>query len=223
MTPFQDEFQRVRDGLSLQESEDTWGTIAAALETFKRVVERSSSEVPQDIVTALRSQARAINNSITSERSRLSGTAVDLLAASATELTSYFDPLLPLFVPTLLALSSRPNKVFVSRARACLNTIISSTQSPAIIPFLVPHLHDKSVSLRLTLAEAALTCLNCANPPDLQKESRAKEVEFLIKATAVDADGDIRKYGRKLFDSYKILLPERVNKYELPFVTLYII
>lgn len=205
------ELERAQAALSLKESEDTWAAIANALVKLKQVIERDSADIPLQLVLILRTQAQAINSAVTSERSRLSGYALDLLSTSATALGNTFDPLLPLFVPTLLALSTRPNKVFVSRARTCLNTIISSTQSSTILPFLVHHIHDKAVSLRLTVAEAALAYLNCANPPDVQREARAKEVESLIKAAAVDANAQVRKYGRDLFDAYRVLLPDRLS------------
>lgn len=206
------QLRQVKDALILKESEDTWNTIAKGLETLKRIVERNSSVLPDELILALRSQEQAINSAVSSERSRLSGHAIDLLATSVMELGNAFNPLLPLFVPTLLTLSSRPNKVFVNRARTCLKTIISSTQSPWLLPFLAQHAHDKAVSVRLTVVEAALTYLNCANPPDVQKEARAKEVELLIKTAAVDANADVRKYGRQMFDAYKVLLPERINR-----------
>jgi hypothetical protein len=206
-----DQVRRVSQLLALTESEDTWGDIAAALETLKQVVQNRAADIPQEVAALLRSQTQAINSAVLSERSRLSGSAVDLLATSATELAGSFEPLIPLFVPTLLNLSSRPNRVFVTRARVCLVAMASSTQSSAMLSFLVHNLKDKSTSLRLTLAQTALTYLKCANPPDLQKESAAKQVETLIKMTAIDANAEIRKYGRELFDAYKILLPERIT------------
>ncbi|KAI0085118.1 clasp N terminal-domain-containing protein [Irpex rosettiformis] len=210
------ELQGVKDTLSLKESEDTWGAIANALVTLKQAIQHNSTELPDKLVVTLRAHAQAINNAATSERSRLSGHALDLLSTSVIELGNTFDPLLSLFIPTLLTLSSRPNKVFVSRARDCLNTIVSCTQSSVVLPLLVHHIHDKSTSVRLTVAETALTYLNCANPPDVQREARAKDVELLIKAAAVDANADVRKYGRDLFDAYKVLLPERVHSFTAP-------
>ena len=71
------------------------------------------------------------------------------------------------------------------------------------------------MSLRLAAAEVMLLCLKSFNPPDLEKESRAKEIEATIRATAVDANADVRKVARKIFDAYKILLPRRVQRYVL--------
>jgi hypothetical protein len=42
-------------------------------------------------------------------------------------------------------------------------------------------------------------------------------VEDVIRATARDASADVRKLSRKVFEAYKALLPERVDKYVDPF------
>ena len=63
-----------------------------------------------------------------------------------------------------------------------------------------------------------MACLNCFNPPDLEKDVRARLVEDVIRVTARDASADVRKVSRKVFEAYKALLPRRVDKYVLHFV-----
>ena len=203
----------IRESMLLNESEETWDKIASAIRTLQTVVQEDSSSAPEYMCTALRSLASPLNRSISSERSRLSGAAMDLINIAVTELGRAFEGLLPIFLPTLLAMCARPNKVFVSRARACLITIVESTQSPQILGFLLRSAKDKSTSLRLAVSEVALACLHSFNPPDLQKDSRGQEVEGLIKAFATDANADVRKVGRKVFEAYSILLPNRVDRY----------
>ncbi|KAI0791975.1 clasp N-terminal domain-containing protein [Abortiporus biennis] len=161
---------------------------------------------------ALRSLSRPLSSAILSERSRLSGVAIDLVNQSAELLGKSFDILIPIFLPTLLTVCARPNKVFISRGKTCIINIVQATQSPSILSYLVESAKDKNVTLRLSAAEAALACLNSFNPPDLEKEARGKEVESIIKSTATDASADVRKIGRQLFEAYKILLPQRVEK-----------
>ncbi|KAI9067369.1 hypothetical protein FKP32DRAFT_1609511 [Trametes sanguinea] len=160
---------------------------------------------------ALRASSRPISSALNSERTRLSGTATESIATSVNALGRAFEPLIPHYLPTLLTLCSRTNKVMVTRAKGCIHAIIEHTQSPSILHYLAESTKDKSVSLRLAAAEAVVLCLNSFNPPDLEKEQRAKEIEAIIRVTAVDASADIRKVGRKIFDSYKILLPGRVK------------
>jgi hypothetical protein len=54
--------------------------------------------------------------------------------------------------------------------------------------------------------------MNCFNPPDLEKETRARDIETIIRIAARDAHADVRKVSRKLFEAYKLLLPSRVER-----------
>ncbi|KAG6868907.1 hypothetical protein C0993_007681 [Termitomyces sp. T159_Od127] len=94
--------------------------------------------------------------------------------------------------------------------------IIETTQLSAILSYFVQSIEDKSVSIRLAAAEGTLACVNCFNPPDLEKEARASEVENVIQAAAKDAQADIRVIGRKLFEAYRVLLPTRVDSFTGP-------
>lgn len=208
-----DGFRSVDDALCLTETEETWESIATAILQFQTILQEEATTQPGYFTDTLRKHALSINKCIKSERSRLSGAAMDMLSTAATELGRSFEVLLSLFLPTLLTLCGRPNKVFVTRARACLFNIIESTQSPQILTYLLRCSEDKSISLRLAVAEAALICLQSFNPPDIQRDSRAQEIETLIKFTATDANADIRKIGRDIFQSYSILLPTRVEQY----------
>ena len=205
------ELDSIRDKLAIPESEESWDTLAKAIVRFTTLINNGASNFPNEVATGLRSLARPLNNAVLSERSRLSGAALDLLKAAAEGIGKTFDGLIPLYIPTLLTLCSRSNKVFISRAKACMIHFIESTQAPTILSYLAEAAKDKSLSLRLSAAEGGLACLNSFNPPDLEKEARAREVESLIRSTATDASADVRKVGRQLFEAYKILLPHRVD------------
>ncbi|OBZ68143.1 hypothetical protein A0H81_11888 [Grifola frondosa] len=115
-----------------------------------------------------------------------------------------------------LAALSKGNAVFVTRARTCITTIIEHTHSPTILSYLADAVKDKSASLRLAAADGVLACLNSFNPPDLEKEQRAREVEDIIRAIATDASADVRKAARRIFEAYKVLLPTRVESFTEP-------
>ncbi|KAI0823393.1 clasp N-terminal domain-containing protein [Trametes gibbosa] len=174
------------------------------------------TSIEVNLAAALRASSRPINSALNSERTRLSGTATDFIKTAVNALGSAFEPLIPQYLPTLLILCTRANKVFVTRAKECIHAVIEHTQSPSILHYLAESVKDKSVSLRLASAEAVVLCLNQFNPPDLEKEPRAKEIEAIIRATAVDANADVRKVARKVFDAYKILLPRRVQRCVMP-------
>ncbi|KAH9929549.1 clasp N-terminal domain-containing protein [Epithele typhae] len=171
------------------------------------------TSIEVNLVSALRSTVRPVNSAINSERTRLSGNATDLLTMAVTALASEFEPLVPHYFPALLNLCTRTNKVFITRAKAAITALVENTHAPSIIHYSFVSITDKSVSLRLAAAETLLACLKTFNPPDLEKEQRAKEIEAAIKATAIDASADVRKVGKQLWEAYKILLPARVHGY----------
>ncbi|KAK0225765.1 clasp N terminal-domain-containing protein [Armillaria fumosa] len=202
--------------LTLIETEESWDIIATSIKTLSQICQDGGCDYPEILVPSLRSLSAPITSAIKSERTRLSGVAIECITELATGLGTSFEPLLPVFFSTLLSVCARSNKVFVTRARACILLIIESTQLPSILPYFVHSIKDKSTSLRLVAAEGVLTCLNCLNPPDLEKEVRAREVENVIKATTRDANADVRKTGRKLFEAFKVLLPDRVDNFIAP-------
>lgn len=207
-----DELELTRASLSLAETEETWETISNGLQRVIALSKGGACEYPTTLTTCIRSMYRPISAAAASERSRLSAAAVDCVAALAMGLGPSFDPLIPLFIPTLLSLCSRPNKIFISRAKATLQTIIDQTQLISLLPFFVGALRDKSTTLRLIAIESVLACVQCFNPPDLEKDARARDIENAIRLTATDASADVRKISRGVFDAYKILLPLRVQR-----------
>ncbi|PIL36065.1 hypothetical protein GSI_01725 [Ganoderma sinense ZZ0214-1] len=211
-----EELDSIQDALSVTESEESWDSIATALNRFRALCNGNANTYPADLVSVLRVSSRPITSALNSERTRLSGAATDFVTTATTALGSSFEPLVPHYLPTLLTLCTRTNKVFLNRAKACIAALVEYTQAPAIIHYSSLSISDKSVSLRLAAAETMLLCLKGFNPPDLEKEVRAKEIEATIRATAVDASADVRKVGRKIFDAYKILLPRRLQSFTDP-------
>lgn len=206
------EIDDIQTDLLRLETEESWERIATALLKLSALANGGACEFPTAFTSALRPLSRAVTSAASSERTRLSAASIQFICAAAMGLGKAFEPLLPLYFPTLLSLCARPNKVFIARAKTGITTIIEQTQLPAILSFLIEPLKDKSVSLRLIAIEGLLACLNCFNPPDLEKESRAREIETAIKITAQDASGDVRKVSKQVFGAYKILLPDRVDR-----------
>ncbi|KAG6333560.1 hypothetical protein ID866_5522 [Astraeus odoratus] len=212
----QTELEVVRRKVTLKETEDSWSIIAEGISHLTSLCHKGGCDLAPDMISGIRSLSRPLNSAMNSERSRLSGAAVDLVSVLAITFGSSFEPLVPLFMPTLLGLCCRTNKVFVSRAKTCIIAIIEHTQLPCILHYLTDLATRKSVPPRLTAAEGILACLNCFNPPDLEKEARAHAIEDFIKLTARDANADVRKASRKIFEAYKTLMPARVDSFVAP-------
>jgi len=208
----QHEFNNLRQGFFLEETEDNWERIAKAMHSFVKVGEEAGYEPSTEVINALRNFHRPIVGAMHSERTRLCGAALDLLSSTASGLGRDFDQVMPLFMPPLLVLCGKTNKVVINRARSTILSVIESTQLPSSLPYFVQFVKDKVASLRLAVAEGTLACLNSCNPPDLEKEARARDVEIIIRGTARDANPDVRNVSRKIFQSYRILFPSRVEK-----------
>jgi hypothetical protein len=150
-----------------------------------------------------------------SERTRLSGCAVDLLMTFIPRLGARFDNLVPLFLPNILKLCTRTNKVFVTRGQTCLNEIVLNNRLPSILPYLLEAVKDKSQSLRSIAADAVVQFLDAWRKYETAewKVKRIEDVENVIRTTARDSNPEVRKISRKIFESYKKSFPERVNEY----------
>ncbi|KAJ7188412.1 clasp N terminal-domain-containing protein [Mycena filopes] len=211
---FEQKFESIRAQLFLSETEETWDAIARAVTALTAAC--SDTDTPTELLLAMRSSSRPLISAMNSERGRLSGVAIDLVAVVASSLGVAFEPLLAHFFPVLLALSSRTSKVTVARARTCILAVIDATHLPSILPYLVQSVTDKSVSLRLTVVESTLACINSFNPPDLEKDTRAKDIESIVRGTARDANADVRRVSKKVFEAYKLLLPSRLESFTTP-------
>lgn len=179
---------------------------------LEAVCDGGAFEYRAHLAQELRPLCTDIARAMTSERGRLSGAAIHAVAALSVGLEEAYEPLLPLFVPTLLRLCTKASKLVVSRAHSCLITIIEATHLFAILPYLMSAIKDKAASCRIAASDCVLSCLNCFDPQDLGKESRAKIIEDIIRFTARDASPDVRHISRRLFAAYQVVLPARVER-----------
>ncbi|KAF9026462.1 hypothetical protein BDZ89DRAFT_1134764 [Hymenopellis radicata] len=181
------------------ETEESWNKISTGLSRLTLFCNGGAYKHPELLILALRPLGEPINSAMKSERTQLSGAAIDFVAALAEGLGKGFAPFLTTFLSTLLSLCARTNKIVVNHARVCILVIVENTQLLAILPLLMQAAKDKSTSLRVIACEAVLRCLCCFNPSDLEKQATAKDVEALIKCASRDANADVRKLGGRYF------------------------
>ncbi|KAH6914153.1 endo-1,3(4)-beta-glucanase chain A [Coprinopsis sp. MPI-PUGE-AT-0042] len=207
---------KLRPDLTLPDSEDTWEKVAKALVAVKQACEERRFDDASEVAHAVKTLNSSMVTAMNSERTRLCLSALDLVDAVAVACEVKFEPLISVFLPSLLALCGRTNKVILNKTRKCITNIVEVTQIASTLSYFLPPLSEKSVTIRLVAVEGALACVKCSNPPDLEKESRASEIESIIRKAARDASADIRKVGREIFTAYKILLPDRVERFTAP-------
>ncbi|KDQ21234.1 hypothetical protein BOTBODRAFT_196201 [Botryobasidium botryosum FD-172 SS1] len=183
-----------------------------ALFRLTAVTRGGAYKLDPQFADGMRWLSKWINNCMLSERARLSGAATDLVTVFAPRLGTRFDPLMGIFVPTLLKLCARTNKLFITRAHTCLSRILETTRLTRVLPMLRDALGDKSQSLRLAATELTAVFVEywvkCEG--DRMKTRWVEDIEVIIKVSARDSNPDIRKTSRRLFESYKLMCPDRI-------------
>jgi hypothetical protein len=198
----------VRRKVSVQETETSWDGIHQGIVQLKECCDNGGCKFPAEMIAGIRLLSAPLNRAINSERSRLSSSAIELVTALLAGLGLSFAPLATSFLPTLIGLCARTNKVFTKRARTCILAIIQGTQSPSLLPLLVRFLGHKSPAVRLVVAEGVLAYL-CRPVVDV---TRARLLEEVVKSTSRDASADVRKVGRDISEAYKAILPGGIER-----------
>lgn len=148
-----------------------------------------------------------------SDRTRLAVAALDCLGAIAPRIGVKFEPLVTIYVPPLLRLSTRTNKVFVARSQSTTALIIGYCQIPSIIPYILSACKEsKMASGRLAAAEAALRTLNKWDWTQKDTKVKVGSIEELLKITGRDKDSAVRQTSKAIFAAYKALFPERIDE-----------
>ncbi|GAA5966876.1 hypothetical protein JCM21900_001952 [Sporobolomyces salmonicolor] len=220
------EFDTLLTVLALDETEHTWEKIDKAVKRFQAVVRGGAAkkELAEEFVRGMRDKqvVNGLVRSLLTERTRLSGTTLDLIASS-TRLGAQFAPLLPLYLPTLLRLLCRTNKLYVSRSASTIASIIKNTKLGEVLRFIAHEWRleaGKSSSFREKAAEAVTIMLGAEGVEMLiEKEALDRwieDLEWIIKTAATDKEPKVRTEMKKCWQVYHREWPERVYNFTAP-------
>ncbi|GAA5862293.1 hypothetical protein JCM1840_001712 [Sporobolomyces johnsonii] len=220
------EFDALLTVLALDETEHTWEKIDKAVKRFQAVVRGGAAkkELAEEFVRGMRDKqlVNGLVRSLLTERTRLSGTTLDLIASS-TRLGAQFAPLLPLYLPTLLRLLCRTNKLYISRSASTIASIIKNTKLGDVLRFIAHEWHleaGKSSSFREKAAESVSIMLGTEGVEMLiEKEAldrRIEDLEWIIKTGATDREPKVRAEMKKCWQVYQREWPERVYNFTAP-------
>ncbi|CAH7685857.1 clasp N terminal-domain-containing protein [Phakopsora pachyrhizi] len=225
------EFELLKAALLQEETEDTWEKIDSSLKRFIGVVRGGGCDYPEEFMKRWKETdiVRGMVNSMLTERTRLSGTALDLMGCTV-RLRSYWESAVPFYVPTIIKLLGRASKIYVTRASTTLNSLVKGTKSVAFIPYLVDGVSEKSLSMRLGCAEALLCCLNSILEPDDEPQrlnktrshldvlgKRINDIEKVIKTGGRDRDPKVRAVFKQIWELYQQNWPNRADSLSQPF------
>ncbi|RUS21942.1 clasp N terminal-domain-containing protein [Endogone sp. FLAS-F59071] len=209
---FDGEIKRLLYLFQDKETDSTWESFDKALKDLSSWARLGAYEY-QSFVPAIKALKTPIVNSLLTERTRLSGTASELTESLAIVLGRNFEPLNELFMPSLIKLCGRTNKVMVTRALHAVRAIISQSRVPRAIPrFCEPIIQvDPNKGLRSSMAECLLTSLKVNDVREL--EPLIENLEKVIKSGAMDPAPEVRETVRKIYDLYKSKFEERVGSF----------
>ncbi|KAH9473806.1 hypothetical protein MJO29_000861 [Puccinia striiformis f. sp. tritici] len=217
------EFDMLKEALSIEETEDTWLNIDASLKRFTAAIRGGACEHPDEFLKRWKETdiVRGIVSAMSTERTRLSGTALDLVSATS-RLGSYWDSAVPFYAPTIVKLLGRASKIYVTRATITLTSLIKGTKSLGFIPYLLDGISEKSVTIRIGCADALLCCLtdtlNDNESSDSRKprsnirdglNKRLNDIENTIKIGGRDRDPKVRAIFKRIWEIYEQQWPAR--------------
>lgn len=209
----QTHFDELYDDLCTPETEHTWQKIECAISHIHAIT-RGGATKHVEFITLLKNAADPINNALLSERTKLSGTAGDLLNSIAPRMAQRFEPLVPVFVPTLLLICARTNKVAVKRAERSLHFIVRHCKPPSVVSYLKDAISDKSQGLRAVTAGTLVLVLENTDKDRLAR--RVIDIEACIKSGATDSNPEVRQTTKRIFELYVSIWPERVEHFTKP-------
>ncbi|KAA1115252.1 hypothetical protein PGT21_034201 [Puccinia graminis f. sp. tritici] len=222
------EFDLLKEALSIEETEDTWQNIDASLKRFTAAIRGGACDHPDEFLRRWKETdiVRGLVSAMSTERTRLSGSALDLVSATS-RLGSYWDSAVPFYVPTIIKLLGRASKIYVTRATITLTSLIKGTKSLGFIPYLLDGISEKSVTIRIGCADALLCCLSEAvndneesrKPRSTIKDGlnkRLNEIENAIKIGGRDRDPKVRAIFKRIWELYEQQWPSRAASLAQP-------
>lgn len=156
-----------------------------------------------------------------------------MLSATA-RLGPLWESLVSLYIPSVVKLLGRANKLYVTRASGTLRSLIRNTRCSGLVALLAQGIDSPSVSLRLGSAEAVLCCLGGTPEKDVggseewekvQREGLSVEkagldkrnalalgpngIEGVVRKGGTDKDPKVRSMCKRIWEIYRREWPDR--------------
>lgn len=199
----------IQESLAEKETEHSWQRLDRALFRLEAITKGGAYKY-DDFLVFMKTVAGPVSRSLLSDRTRLSGTAADVISSVAPRLAERFEPLVPLYVSPLLQLCARTNKVALKRAEKCLQLIAKHCRLASTLPLLCDAVRDKFAGLRVAALACIVTLLDNAGAQRLHR--RVADLEATIKLSATDSNPEVRQWSRRLFEAYCQGWPSRVER-----------
>ncbi|KAJ3277040.1 hypothetical protein HDV01_000092 [Terramyces sp. JEL0728] len=190
-----------------KESEENWQKFEAQINKIRQIA-LGSYQISNFLFIVRTKLHKIIVQCLLTERTRLARSAMNLVSCLAECLGKEFSQLSELLLPTVLKLTTRANKVYVSSATATLKTCVENAGCINLIPHLVEALKNPSKSLRLAAMEVLGLVVYFGGAEMLS--GYVNILEGSITSTVLDNATEVRELTRVLFDNYKDKFQDRL-------------
>ncbi|PKK75755.1 clasp N-terminal domain-containing protein, partial [Rhizophagus irregularis DAOM 181602=DAOM 197198] len=204
------EIKQIVERFQEKETEHTWSGFDDSLTRLIAITRGGAVLYEKNYILGIKSLRQPIINSILTERTKLSGTATELIEEMAKALGLKFDALSEIFVPSIIKLCTRTKKTSLIRAQKCMNTIIRICHLPNLIPKFKEALQHQSKSLRNCAAEWVRMSLEANEVGDLNYY--ISDIEWAIRQCASDSSSEVRNISKQIFEIYKSKFDLRLEK-----------
>ncbi|CAG8567425.1 7189_t:CDS:2 [Acaulospora colombiana] len=205
------EIKKIQETFQQKETEHTWQLFDDAIKRLIALCRGGAVNYEKSFLNGVKSLRQPIVDSMLTERTRLSGTATEFVEELARILGSKFESLSEMYVPAILKLCTRANKIFVSRAQKCMISIIRCCQLPSLLPKLKESMQGQSKTLRTCVAEFVLTIIEVNDVGNLN--NYISDLEWLIREGAIDSTPAVRSTMKKTFEIYKTKFDLRLGDF----------
>ncbi|KAG0175741.1 hypothetical protein DFQ28_003219 [Apophysomyces sp. BC1034] len=193
-----------------KETEETWELFNQALKNVTTWTLEDKAHAYEGFVDHIRLLQKPIIKALTTERTRLSATATDLLKGLSQAMQRDYEIIHDLFMPTLLRQFARTNKVLLARSLDCYKTIITNAKVPKSVPRLCNILKNNkepNKSVRSCIADCLQKLMEVNDVADIQKYTT--DIEAAIQTAAMDSAPEVRLGIRSCYKTYCDKLPEQ--------------
>ncbi|KAJ1981912.1 hypothetical protein H4R34_001894 [Dimargaris verticillata] len=199
----------IRKGLQAKEGEGTWRVIDDAISTLTALIRGGATAYPSFHSELATLATPFLTDALLTERTRLSGSAVELVVVFGQAVAKPLPVLIDVFVPSLLKLCSRTNKVFVTRAKRCMVGLIATCQMTEALSQYHEALKSTNKILRECAVEFVLATIQVASPGTLNA-THLGTVELTIKDAIVDSAPKVRDTAKQCYKEYCQAYPVRL-------------
>ncbi|RKP21929.1 hypothetical protein ROZALSC1DRAFT_26691 [Rozella allomycis CSF55] len=183
MSPGQD-LLKIEKVISQKETEHTWQQIDNSIKSLSKICKERRD--PDSFLQFVKKNKEILILCLSTERTRLSGTTVELLTDIIQTYGLEAEAAIECFIPTLLKLCTRANKVFISRSSKCLEMISVKVGSPKLLQRVKEASLSTNKGLRLISVGLATNLLQHMKHPEVYVST----FEEIIKSSLDDASAD---------------------------------